>query len=95
MRSDTCCQFESCYYTGTNRAYQALDLMLRCVGLFDNRVKQDGSRETMCEGLRGGPFDTWGGYGFSFGIKLFFSTPSLNVQFFSDLMKSKQFFSQR
>ena len=42
----------------------------------------------------GGPFDTWGGggYGFSFVIKLFFSTPSLNVHFFSDLIKSKQFF---
>ena len=47
-------------------------------------------------GLRGGPCDTWGGgYGFSFGIKLFFSTPSLNVQFFSDLIKSKHFFSER
>ena len=42
--------------------------------------------------IRGGPFDTWGGYGFSFVIKLFFSTPSLNVQFFSDCIKSKQFF---
>ena len=36
-----------------------------------------------------------GGYGFSFVIKLFFSTPSLHVQFFSDRIKSKQFFSQR
>ena len=46
--------------------------------------------------VRGGPFDTWGGggYGFSFRIKLF-STPSLNVQFFTDLVTSKQFFSQR
>ena len=39
-----------------------------------------------------------GGGGF-FVIKLslyfFFSTPSLNVQFFSDLIKSKQFSSQR
>ena len=44
--------------------------------------------------IRGVPFDTWGGggYGFSFVIKLFFSTPSLNVQFFSDLIKSKHFF---
>ena len=48
----------------------------------------------LCD-IRGGPFDAWGGYGFSFGIKHFFSTPSLNVQFFSDLIKSKQFFSQR
>ena len=46
--------------------------------------------------VRGGPFDMWGGgYGFSFLIKLFFSTPSLNVHFFSDLIKSKQFFSQQ
>ena len=40
--------------------------------------------------IRGG-----GGYGFYLIIKLFFSTPSLNVQFFSDPIKSKQFFSQR
>ena len=33
-----------------------------------------------------------GGYGFYLVIKLFFSTPSLNVQFFSDTIKSKQFF---
>ena len=50
--------------------------------------------EAVCLGadhlIRGG-----GGYGFSFVIKLFFSTPSLNVQFFSDRIKSKQFFSQR
>ena len=42
--------------------------------------------------VRGGPFDT-GGLWFFFVIKLF-STASLNVQSFIDLIKSKQFFSQ-
>ena len=33
-----------------------------------------------------------GGYGFSFGIKLFFSTPSLNYNFFQTLSKANNFF---
>ena len=45
--------------------------------------------------LRGGPFDTWGGLWFLPRDQTFFSTPSLNVQFFSDLIKIQQFFSQR
>ena len=45
--------------------------------------------------FRGGPFDTWGGLWFFLPDQTFFSTPSLNVQFFSDLIKSKQFFSQQ
>ena len=50
----------------------------------------------MCEALfRGGPFDTWGGLWFFLREQTIFFTPSLNVQFFSDLIKSKQFFSQR
>ena len=41
------------------------------------------------------PFDTWGGGGAMVFLcdQTFFSTASLNVQFFSDLIKSKQFFS--
>ena len=41
--------------------------------------------------IRGGPFDTWGAMVFP-SDQTFFSTPSLNIQFFSDLIKSKQFF---
>ena len=43
------------------------------------------------ESVRGGPFDTWEGYGFSFVIKLF-STPSLNVHFFQTVSKANNFF---
>ena len=42
--------------------------------------------------VRGGPFDTWGGLWFFLHDQTF-STPSLYVQFFSDLIKSKQIFS--
>ena len=35
-----------------------------------------------------------GGLWFFLWDQTYFSTPSLNVQFFSDLIKSKQFFSQ-
>ena len=47
--------------------------------------------------VRGGPFDMEGGgwLGFFLQEQTFFSTPSLNLQFFSDLIKSKQFFSQQ
>ena len=40
--------------------------------------------------IRGG-----GGLWFFLRDQTFFLTPSLNVQFFSDLTKSKQFFSQQ
>ena len=36
-----------------------------------------------------------GGLWFFLLDQTFFSTPSLNIQFFSDLIKSKKFFSQR
>ena len=42
--------------------------------------------------FRGGPFDTWGGAMVFLHDQTFFSTPSLNVQLFSDLIKSKHFF---